>query len=307
MKKIILSILIIITFEASAQFVNILDVNLKAYLVGNTAINTGGDPNEIESTEASAFTGAIYCNSLSISDMTGIEAFTALTSLSCNGNSLTSLDVFQNTFLTFLSCHSNSLTSLDVSNNTALTYLDIHANSLTSLDVSNNTTLIQLNCFYNAITILDVSSNISLTQLGCENNFLTSLNVANGNNSNFSSFYTANNPNLSCIQVDNATYSITNWTNIDATTSFSTNCIVVEINETTNNLELTPYPNPTTGMVTFSTSEKISSIELYNLTGQIVGTFTNTKTMDLSPFPSGVYMVKITSNQEVGMVKLIKE
>ncbi|MBL4668301.1 MAG: VCBS repeat-containing protein, partial [Flavobacteriales bacterium] len=36
--------------------VNIPDANFKAYLVGNTAINTGGDPNEIECSEAAAFT-----------------------------------------------------------------------------------------------------------------------------------------------------------------------------------------------------------------------------------------------------------
>ena len=54
-----------------------------------------------------------------ISDLTGIEAFTALTSLYCSGNELTSLDVSKNTALTGLWCYDNQLTSLDVSNNTA--------------------------------------------------------------------------------------------------------------------------------------------------------------------------------------------
>ena len=58
-----------------------------------------------------------------IADLTGIEAFTALTSLICVFNDLTSLDVGNNTALTNLSCNHNQLTSLDVSANTALTRL----------------------------------------------------------------------------------------------------------------------------------------------------------------------------------------
>ena len=50
-----------------------------------------------------------------ISDLTGIEDFTALGTLSCSYNQLTSLDVSQNTALTNLSCSNNQLTSLDVS------------------------------------------------------------------------------------------------------------------------------------------------------------------------------------------------
>jgi Leucine-rich repeat (LRR) protein len=95
-----------------------------------------------------------------ITDLTGIEDFTALTSLSCD---------------------SNQLTSLDVSNNTALTYLNCYDNQLTSLDVRN------------------------------------------GNNTNFTSFYSSNNPNLTCIFVDNASYSTKNWTDVDATTTFVNN------------------------------------------------------------------------------------
>ena len=55
-----------------------------------------------------------------ISDLTGIEAFTALTSLTCVFNDLTSLDLSSNTALTPLSCKHNQLTRLDVRTNTAL-------------------------------------------------------------------------------------------------------------------------------------------------------------------------------------------
>mgnify|MGYP006077344673 CR=1 FL=1 len=53
---------------------------------------------------------------LNISDLTGIEDFTALTELGCENNLLTSLDVSANLALTALFCSNNQLTSLDVRN-----------------------------------------------------------------------------------------------------------------------------------------------------------------------------------------------
>ena len=102
---------------------------------------------------------------------------TALTSLSCYSNQLTSLDVSGNTALTYLNCYRNYLTSLDVSGNTALTYLDCENNQLTSLDVSGNTALTSLSCNSNQLTSLDVSGNTALTTLYCGGNYLTSLDI----------------------------------------------------------------------------------------------------------------------------------
>ena len=84
MNKLLLSIATItsITIGVSAQNVNIPDTNFKAYLVGNTGINTNAD-NEIQVTEAQAFSGYIICDGLGITDLTGIEEFTALTGLLC--------------------------------------------------------------------------------------------------------------------------------------------------------------------------------------------------------------------------------
>ncbi len=58
-----------------------------------------------------------------ISDLTGIEHFTALTKLECFGNRLTSLNISKNTMLTNLNCEDNKLTSLDISKNTMLNVL----------------------------------------------------------------------------------------------------------------------------------------------------------------------------------------
>ena len=37
-------------------------------------------------------------------------------------------------------------------------------------------------------------------------------------------FYATDNPNLTCIEVDDVNYSTANWNNIDPQTSFSTDC-----------------------------------------------------------------------------------
>ena len=63
-----------------------------------------------------------------LTDLSGIEWFTALTDLACNNNQLTALDVLKNTELTGLSCQYNRLTELNVSANTALTGLYCYGN-----------------------------------------------------------------------------------------------------------------------------------------------------------------------------------
>ena len=202
MKTTLLILSVFLTTSLFGQNVYIPDANFKAYLVGNAEINANGDT-EIQVSEASAFDGAINCNAYSIADLTGIEAFTALTELRCYNNQLTSLDVSGNTALIGLGCWTNQLTSLDVSNNTALTELLCDDNQLTSLDVSSNTALKYLSCYTN--------------QLEC-------LNVKNGNNTAFDIFEAFWNPNLTCIEVDDVNYSTTNWTDIDSQMSFSTDC-----------------------------------------------------------------------------------
>ena len=98
-----------------------------------------------------------------------------LTSLNCDNDNLTSLDVSGLTALTSLDCSDNSLTSLDVSTNTALTSLTCFNNNITALDVSTNTALTKLSFYDNSLTSLDVSGLTALTTLTCFNNSLTSL------------------------------------------------------------------------------------------------------------------------------------
>ena len=133
--------------------------------------------NYLSDTEINAVE-SINCADKGISDLTGISHFTALETLNCFDNQLTSLDVSKNTALIYLDCYGNQLTSLDVSKNTALTYLDCGRNQLTSLDVSKDTALTELDCRSNQLTKLDVSKNTALTELDCRSNQLTKLDVS---------------------------------------------------------------------------------------------------------------------------------
>ena len=183
--------LLAIVMQVQAQVVlnaeNFPDANFRAALAGILGINEG---DEISQEKINATT-QIDVSDKSISDLKGIEHFTALTWLVCNNNQLTALDVSKNTALTMLHCSSNQLTALDVSNNTALTWLYCYSNQLTALDVSNNTALTELACYSNQLTALDVSKNTALTSLDCDNNQLTDLDVSN--NTALTTLYCYNN------------------------------------------------------------------------------------------------------------------
>ncbi|MBU0487812.1 MAG: hypothetical protein KKD31_07650, partial [Bacteroidetes bacterium] len=187
---------------ANAQIVNIPDANFKNALINhNPVIDTNGD-GEIQLSEAQAFSGGMNVSSLNISDLTGIESFTALTELNCAANQLDSLDVSSNMALTVLMCGGNQLSTLDVSNNMALTSLWCGDNLLSTLDVSNSTALEYLGCDYNQLCTLDLNSNTALDQLRCGSNQLLSLDVNNNVALTYLSCY---NNQLSTLDVSNNT------------------------------------------------------------------------------------------------------
>ena len=267
MKKLLL-LLLCLPMIGFGQLTYVPDNWFEAYLENN------GMGNGIQYDD-SVFTAAIdtvtYLDlsygagqAIGVFDLTGIEDFTNLEYLDCSYNLLTSLnlsqntalewfnvkfnqlnslDVSHNTALTYLFCENNPLTSLDLSNNTVLTYLECINIQLISLDLSNNTALTSLFCENNQLTILDLSINTALTHLWCQNNQLATLDLRNGNNTNVTSFKSSYNSSLTCINVDNASYSDTNWTHpayfeLDPQHYFSNNCSETAIEEHTTNKEL---------------------------------------------------------------------
>ena len=115
----------------------------------------------------------------SLTDISGIEYFTQLTSLYCGNNQLTALPVEKLTQLTKLSCFGNQLTALPVEKLTQLTSLSCGDNQLTALPVEKLTKLTELSCSYNQLTALPVEKLTKLTELSCSYNQLTELPVGN--------------------------------------------------------------------------------------------------------------------------------
>ncbi|KAK3582562.1 hypothetical protein CHS0354_024116 [Potamilus streckersoni] len=91
-----------------------------------------------------------------IDSLRGIEYFTSLEHLNCNGNKLKNLDLSKNTSLIILNCYNNQLTNLVLSNSPSLTTLNCYNNQLTNLVLSNSPSLTTLNCSENTISSLDI-------------------------------------------------------------------------------------------------------------------------------------------------------
>lgn len=269
MKKIVLTTvtLMIGMVYSNAQNVNIPDVSFKAYLVGNTAINTNAD-SEIQVSEAEAFTGAINCDYINIYDLTGIEAFTQLTTLQIPNNYLTEIDLSSNTGLLALFCAGNLLTSLDLSNNTSLTYLSCHVNQLTSLNLKNgnNTNMTHLECRMNA----------NLLCIEVDDASYSTMNWTSGN-----------------YLVDDNQY-------------FSENCSLSGLTEEKIGLNLLIYPNPASSDLTIETKTLIENIEIFDINGSLVQNET-TNNFSVASLTNGVYFIHVKTNEGVSMKRFIKE
>ncbi|MFL2579627.1 MAG: T9SS type A sorting domain-containing protein [Parvicellaceae bacterium] len=126
-----------------------------------------------------------------ITNLTGIEDFSALTTLYCSENQLSNLDLSQNSGLITLNCYDNQISTLILGQNSALTTLQCGRNLITTLNLSQNLNLTNLNCRYNQLTSLDLSQNPNLLDLNCANNILTSLDLSQ--NPNLSDLYCGNN------------------------------------------------------------------------------------------------------------------
>lgn len=138
---------------------------------GTTTLTTMG----FEGVSAST---TLTINSAGMTTLAGIGHFTGLTSLSCDKNQLTSLNLSGLPNLLKLSCGNNQLTSLNLSGLTSLTSLTCYGNKLTSLNLDGTTGLESLDCGDNKLTSLDVSKLTKLTTLKCYNNQLTTLDVS---------------------------------------------------------------------------------------------------------------------------------
>jgi len=168
------------------QYTLIPDLNFEKKLIALGY--DSGTPDGKVLTSAIASVVSLDVNTETIADLTGIQDFISLKTLTCASNSwsssiggsglLSKLNLTKNLALTSLNCSNNKLNNIDLSQNVLLKYLDIEGNALTTLDVSKNVNLTNLECSKNPLSTLDVSKNVALTSLICNENKLTTLDVS---------------------------------------------------------------------------------------------------------------------------------
>ena len=81
-------------------------------------------------------------------------------------------------------------------------------------------------------------------------------------------------------------------------------------NNSFDNANFSYYPNPVKNTLNLSYNQEISNVEVFNLLGQKVSSNVinaNATQIDMSNLSKGAYMVKVTSNNQLKTIKVIKE
>jgi hypothetical protein len=81
-------------------------------------------------------------------------------------------------------------------------------------------------------------------------------------------------------------------------------------NGSIDNANFTFYPNPVKNVLNLSYNKEISNVEVYNLLGQKVSTDSvnaNNAQIDMSDLSNGTYIVKVTSDNHVKTIKVVKQ
>jgi hypothetical protein len=126
-----------------------------------------------------------------ISDLTGIQDFTALEILRVDKNNLTSIDLSGNPNLIEANLGINDLTDLDLSQNPLLEILVLQHNEMTELDLSHNPNLKTLNMYSCGMTEIDLSQNLFLEGITLAGNPISEISVSHLANLRDLSVYTS--------------------------------------------------------------------------------------------------------------------
>jgi len=287
---------------------------------------------------------ALACirNKLDILDLSNNTALSSYLSICYNG--LNTLKLNSNSTIEFIQCHDNQLSSLDLSGNTALRWLECNDNQLSSLYVSSNNELNHLKCQNNKLRLSDLYE-ISLTikpdpdnEIVFGEQRLASQTIEVGQQVDYSvekEFF--GNATLFTVQKDGVPAPESDYIIIDGIITFKikgtyqvsmTNSALigipkviaeievsnVGISETTHEeMKIVVYPNPTTGELTIKNEQlTINSVEVFDVVGKrlslhhLISTSSNHH-INVSHLKSGIYFIKINTNEGTITKKVIKQ
>ena len=182
--------------------------------------------------------------------------------------------------------------------------------------MSNNPDLKLLTCQNNPIEgDLDLSHlNGGMYMLLFNNTLISGLNLKNGDNINLTRMWAQDNPNLTCIQVDDVDFansqiceSSSGWCK-DETTVYSEDCNLGI--EDVLQKQISIYPNPANDvLMVFNESVfEITCIKVYDTLGKLVlEQNTSYSQIDISSLSTGLLFVQIDTDKGLVTKKIIKQ
>ena len=286
--------------ESSAQQVFIPDANFRAYLQTNYPSCMSGN-NLITNCSGITSVSFLDISNKSISDLTGIEYFTAVVTLRCQNNLISDLSPLLNL---------GNLKSLNIEGNQLVTITALPM-ALTNLVIYNNqfntlptlpTNLQYLYCGYSQLTTLPALPS-TLIYLDCAYSKLNSLpSLPNG----LCELYAINNT-ISCLP------------NLPTCSTFSSDigttiCQTSAVFNTPSNSNSLFYPNPFTSTIEIKlvdTFSKKTSIYVLDMNGKVCEMHTNATNEDVIQMGAGLnpgmYIVEIETNDTVERIKIVKQ
>ena len=275
------------------QYTKIPDVELEKKLIA-LGLDSGATDGRVLTSNIQTVK-SLTVDTRVISDLTGIEDFTALETLSAKGaiyyyptaesdGLLKTLNLSKNINLTSLDCSVNKLTSLDISTNTKLNYLNCSGNKIALINLANNPNLQIATVDNNLISTIDISKNQSLTSFSCAYTKITSfdpsknpgLRLLNVNGNKLPSLDISNNSYLYALYCDgNSFTSINTSKNYNLITLSCANNPITAL-DLSNNVLLQTLECSTTAITTLDLSKNLDlkslSIESTQLTSIDVST-----------------------------------
>ncbi len=299
--------------ECDALFTYVPDDNFEQAL-----IDLGYDDvldDKVRTYNISIYIPTLDISNKNISDLTGIEDFDGVSFLYCNDNPLGTLDISGMDNIYTLRAYNCQLSNFTNTTSNTFGQLSINNNSLTNIDVSNNSALTYFNVSNNNLTDINLVNNSNLNIVYVNNNNLSNLDLRNGNNTNISNtsmFNASNNPNLTCIFVDDANYSSQNWTSIDASSTFvetEAECTALSTDNIELRENLTVFPNPTNDVLNIELNNNISihKIDIFDINGKKINSYTNSQNISLKNYANGIYVVKINTDKGIVIKKIMKK
>ena len=153
---------------------------------------------------------------------------------------------------------------------------------------------------------LDLSNCSNLLSYYGFNTGLSSVDIRNDNNANVTNFRVMDNPNLTCIFVDDKNNIPSSWQKDPTATYVETQLEcdalgIEEFSETVFNL----YPNPTKKFFKINSKSKIEMVSIYDIFGKLIKTFLVQSEYEVSELSQGIYIVKIECEIGNSMKKII--